>query len=96
MNKNIVLATSAFCVTAAIVAAQSADIDLLFAFREKSGLTLLFAQAQAPGRPITTPTTPAPQTPVKDRVAPTAPPSPGTPNFPPRPANDPPLKNPSK
>lgn len=98
MNKNITLATTAaFCVAAAIVAAQPADIDSqLFAFREKSGLPLLLAQAQAPGRPITTPTTQAPQTPVKDAVAPTAPPAPGRPNFPPRPANEPPLKNPGK
>jgi len=59
-------------------------------------LTPLLAQAQAPGRPLTTQeqTKPAPPAPVRDRVAPTVPPSPGTPNFPQRPANDPPLKNP--
>ena len=52
------------------------------------------AQAQAPGRPVTGQTTGAPQKPVRDRVAPTAPPPPGQPNFPKRPPNDPPLKNP--
>jgi len=57
---------------------------------------LLLAQAQAPGRP-TTPEEqrkPAPEKPVKDKVAPREPPSPGRPNFPQRPANDPPLTNP--
>jgi hypothetical protein len=39
---------------------------------------LLIAQAQAPGRPVTADEakSPAPQTPVRDRVAPTVPPPP--------------------
>lgn len=98
MSRHFALAASAvFCITAAIVAAKPADSDAqLFSFGGKHTLTLLLAQAQAPGRPLTTQeqAKPAPQTPVKDTVAPKAPPSPGTPNFPPRPANEPALKNP--
>ena len=58
---------------------------------------LRLAQAQAPGRPVGSgdPKT-APDPPVRDRVAPTEPPSPGRPNFPQRPDNEPALKNPLK
>lgn len=54
------------------------------------------AQAQAPGRPVTPEEAkkPAPEKPVKDRVAPNEPPRPGTPNFPKRAPNDKPLTNP--
>ena len=98
MNKSFTLAASiAFFIVPVIAAAKPIDMDMQgFSFEVKHGLTLQIAQAQAPGRPITTQTTPAPQTPVKDKVAPTAPPPPGTPNFPQRPANEPPLKNPNK
>ena len=60
---------------------------------------ILFAQAQAPGRPLTTreqQTTQAPNPPVRDplvRVEPPPPRQPGNP-FPPRPANEPRLTNP--
>ena len=98
MNKRFILAASAgICIVAAIVAATLAATDAqLFSVAVKHGPTLLLAQAQAPGRPLTTQeqAKPAPQTPVRDTVAPKAPPPPGTPNFPPRPANEPALKNP--
>ena len=60
---------------------------------------ILFAQAQAPGRPLTQreqETTRAPERPVRDplvRVEPPPPQQPGNP-FPPRPANEPRLTNP--
>ena len=60
---------------------------------------IFFAQAQAPGRPLTTreqQTTQAPNPPVRDplvRVEPPPPRQPGNP-FPPRPANEPRLTNP--
>ena len=98
MSRHFALAASAaFCITSAMVAAKPADSDAqLFSFGGQHTSTLLLAQAQAPGRPLTTQeqAKPAPQTPVKDTVAPKAPPPPGTPNFPPRPANEPALKNP--
>lgn len=98
MNKLFVMAASAgICITAIVVAVMPADTDArFFSAAARHGRALLLAQAQAPGRPLTPQeqAKPAPQTPAKDTVAPKAPPPPGTPNFPPRPANEPALKNP--
>lgn len=89
----------AFCAAPAF-AAVTPKVEGLPLLSVKVGSSLpsdlLLAQAQAPGRP----TTPeeqrklAPEKPVKDKVAPKEPPPPGRPNFPQRPANEPPLTNP--
>lgn len=70
--------TIAICVTPAFGAAG----EFPFLPTEWKGAPpspgLVLAQAQAPGHPVTPnqATTPAPQPPVRDRVAPTVPPSP--------------------
>lgn len=93
------IAALAFCAAPTFAAATPKAEELPLASVNRSSLLpsdLLLAQAQAPGRP-TTPEEqkkPAPEKPVIDPVAPKEPPPPGRPNFPQRPANDPPLTNP--
>ena len=93
-KRSTLILAAAFCLAPTVLIAEPADMDARFFLIEKHGL--LLAQTQAPGRPLTSQeqAKPAPQTPVKDTVAPKAPPPPGTPNFPTRPANEPALKNP--
>ncbi|MEX2450440.1 MAG: hypothetical protein WD407_06260 [Rhodospirillales bacterium] len=98
MNKLFAL-TSVVALCAAPKLSTATPIDgaaHLFSQGEGRSVTLQLAQAQAPGRP----TTPkekkkaAPKKPNKDPLVKRPPPSPGKPNFPERPANKPPLKNP--
>jgi hypothetical protein len=77
------------CATPALAPAKStADQSSIASTEELGSLPsrgLVFAQAQAPGGPVTADQAarPAPQTPVRDRVAPTVPPPPPS-NTPPR------------
>lgn len=91
-------AVVALCAVPVLGTAKPIDAgaSLLASLEGEHGSTLLLAQAQAPGRP-TTPQEqkkPAPSPPNKDPIVKRPPPPPGTPNFPQRPPNNPPLKNP--
>jgi hypothetical protein len=91
--------TAALWATPTLAASPSNVEEASLSSVEMAGVPLssdlLIAQAQAPGRPTSGTTQPAPQTPVRDRVAPRPPPPPGTPNFPQRPANEPRPTNPA-
>jgi hypothetical protein len=83
MKKPIMLIVAiSISTTTAYAALKSKVEDAPFPPVEKSGSSLspglLLAQAQAPGRPVTADEVrqPAPQTPVRDRVAPNEPPPP--------------------
>jgi hypothetical protein len=78
----MLIVAAGICATPALAPAKSIADESSIASMEKLGSWpsrgLVFAQAQAPGGPVTADQAarPAPQTPVKDRVAPTVPPPP--------------------
>ena len=104
----VLLAASAISLSAAPASAMRSDHDavvlLASVFQEAPVLQnyvpqIRFAQAQAPGRPLTPreqQTTTAPNPPVRDPLVRVEPPSPQQPRnpFPPRPDNEPRLTNP--
>ena len=102
----ILLAASAICVSVAPASAMPSQhdaVDPAFSVlgdgSQRLPSQILFAQAQAPGRPLTEreqATTRAPERPARDPLVRTEPPSPTQPRnpFPQRPANEPRLTNP--
>jgi hypothetical protein len=96
MKKFVLLAVMLVAFASSACAATAIDSEARVPPLERvRSNPLLLAQAQAPGRPTTTQEqqTTAPAKPNKDPIVSRPPPPPGTPNFPQRPANQPPLKN---